>query len=140
MEKIYTILLCEDDKSLSQIYTFKLEIEGFRVFQVTSGEHVIPKIKELCPDLIILDIVLPNKSGFEILRDLAEDENINLKLIPVLVLTNLSQQPDIDMAKGLGALEFLVKLHSTPHDVVEKVRWCLERGAHRREMALTTGR
>ncbi|KKT79360.1 MAG: hypothetical protein UW75_C0015G0003 [Parcubacteria group bacterium GW2011_GWF2_44_8] len=128
MKTEYTILLCEDDESLLRLYTYKLEYEGFKVVEVHSGDLVVAQMKVIMPNLVILDIMMPNKTGFEVLQELNNDPDITIKNIPIIVSSNLGNQSDIDMAKSLGAIDYLVKSRSTPHDLIEKVRQYLPVG------------
>jgi len=128
MKTEYTILLCEDDESLLRLYTYKLEYEGFKVVEVHSGDLVVAQMKVIMPNLVILDIMMPNKTGFEVLQELNNDPDITIKNIPIIVSSNLGNQSDIDMAKSLGAIDYLVKSRSTPHQLIEKVRQYLPVG------------
>jgi len=85
-------------------------------------------MKVIMPNLVILDIMMPNKTGFEVLQELNNDPDITIKNIPIIVSSNLGNQSDIDMAKSLGAIDYLVKSRSTPHDLIEKVRQYLPVG------------
>ena len=75
------------------------------------------------PDLLLLDIVLPKKDGFEILRDIRREPT--LKDLPVLLLTNLGQKPDVEKGLDLGADDYIIKAHFTPSEVVEKIEKAL---------------
>ncbi|MFH1036844.1 MAG: response regulator, partial [Patescibacteria group bacterium] len=89
-----SILLVEDDPFLIDIYTSKLKEAGFSVEIAENGEATFKKVAEKKPDLVILDLVLPQVDGWEILRRLKEDPNSSP--IPVMVFSNLSQKADID--------------------------------------------
>ncbi len=122
MKSQFTLLLCEDDEFLSRMYTYKLEIEGYKVVVVNSGEKVIPQAKVVKPDLIILDLIMPVQNGFEILSEIFKGTDTLLKNIPIIVASNLAQQTDIDTVKKLGAVDFIGKLNTSPSDLVAKVR------------------
>ncbi|OGG66262.1 hypothetical protein A3I99_00190 [Candidatus Kaiserbacteria bacterium RIFCSPLOWO2_02_FULL_45_11b] len=122
MKTEYTILLCDDDEFLIRLYTYKLEFEGFKVVEIRSGDLVVAQMKEVMPSLVILDLILPNKTGFEVLQELNTEENLFLRNIPIIVSSNLSQQSDIDTVKSLGAVDFLVKSRITPNDLVDRIR------------------
>lgn len=114
------ILLIEDDTFLSGLYTTKFNMEGWEVFAATDGERGLQLAKEKKPDLILLDIILPVKDGFDVLRELKKDENI--KATPVILLTNLSQKEDVNKGLQNGAVDYLIKAHFMPSEVVEKVK------------------
>jgi len=117
------ILLIEDDQFLIDIYKEKLEKEGFEVFVLCDGTKVLKKTKELKPDLILLDIVLPNQNGWEILKALKED--VEVKDIPVIILSNLAQEEEIQKGLALGAVKYLVKSQYVPSEIVEEIKRAL---------------
>lgn len=114
------ILVIEDDEFLSGMYITKFTKEGFDVVFSESGEGGIKKAKTEKPDLILLDILLPKMNGFDVLKRLKEDGST--ALIPVIILTNLSQESDIKKGYELGAIDYLVKVYNIPSDVVSKVK------------------
>ena len=114
------ILLVEDDPFLVEIYTAKLKDSGFEVNTAFDGEECLRKMEEKTPDLLLLDIVLPNTNGWEVLRKIGNDEN--LKTIKVVVLSNLSQKEEVDKGMKLGAIKFLIKSHFTPSEIIEEVK------------------
>ena len=114
------ILLVEDDPFLVEIYNTKLKDSGFEVDTATDGEECLKKIGEKKPDIILLDIVLPNTNGWEILRKVGKDEN--LKTVKIIVLSNLSQKEEVDKGMQLGAVKFLIKSHFSPSEVVEEIK------------------
>jgi len=115
----------EDDKFLSDMYCTKLTASGFLVELAGDGEEGLAKIKATKPDLVLLDIVLPKKDGFEILREIKNDES--LKNIPVVALTNLGQKEEVERGLKLGAADYIIKAHFTPTEVEAKVRAILEK-------------
>ncbi|OHB17466.1 MAG: hypothetical protein A2749_01565 [Parcubacteria group bacterium RIFCSPHIGHO2_01_FULL_45_26] len=114
------ILMVEDDRFLREIAAKKLEVEGFVVISATGGTEALEYLgKNGKPDIIILDLILPGMSGFEILEKVKQDEN--LKNIPVIILSNLGQEEDIEKAKKLGAADYLVKAHFSFAEIVQKI-------------------
>lgn len=101
------ILIIEDDRFLIKLYSDKLSREGFEVRAAISGEEALHKISAEKPELILLDLVLSQKSGFEILSELKLSSVT--KNIPVIILTNLGQETDIKKGLDLGAAAYLVK-------------------------------
>ena len=115
-----TILIIEDDKFLRELIAQKLLKEGFEISEAIDGEEGIKKIKEEKPDLILLDLILPGIDGFEVLSRAKKDPS--LASIPVIILSNLGQKDDVERGLKLGAIDYLIKAHFTPGEIIEKVR------------------
>jgi len=118
--KTLSILLVEDDNFLLNMYAAKFEAEKFETHIADNGVKAINLAKEKMPDIILLDIMLPKMDGFEVLRALKADGQT--KNIPVILLTNLSQKEKVQEGLKLGAVDFLIKAHFMPTEVVAKVR------------------
>ncbi|PIR92867.1 response regulator [Candidatus Falkowbacteria bacterium CG10_big_fil_rev_8_21_14_0_10_43_10] len=114
------ILLVEDDSFLLNMYADKFQSENFEVFTADSGDRALKIAQDKIPDIILLDIMLPKKDGFEVLRELQKEAST--KAIPVILLTNLSQREEVKKGLELGAKDFLIKAHFMPNEVVEKVK------------------
>ncbi len=114
------ILIVEDDLNLADVYSTKFEKEGFEVFVAADGEEGLSKINEWRPHLVLLDIMLPKKDGFAVLKELKE--NPQTKMIPVIMWTNLSDPEESRKAKELGAIDYLVKVYNMPSEVVDTVQ------------------
>ena len=123
-KKTKRILLVEDDPLISRIYATSLERAGLEVDTLISGAKVVDEIREKDYDLLLLDLVLPEKNGFEVLRDIHR-ENLGGK-VKILVLSNLGQKEKIEKALEMGAGQYLIKAHYTPREVVEKITAILE--------------
>lgn len=95
------ILLVDDDRFFQKFYTVKLRENGFTVDTASDGEEALEKIKTLNPELLLLDLIMPKKDGFEVLKALSADGTL-LK-IPVLVFSSLGQEKDVERAIKLGA-------------------------------------
>jgi len=117
------ILIVEDDEFLRSLNAKRLETEGFEVIVAVDGQEAIAKLAEIKPDLIFLDLLLPNVDGFEVLTKIKQDEST--KAIPVIVFSNLGQPEDIEKAKKLGANDFMVKANFTLDDVIQKIKQVL---------------
>lgn len=114
------ILLVEDDMSLSAVYRSRLEIEGFDVREANNGEDALSATVEYRPDLILLDVMMPKISGFDvldILRNTPETANVR-----IIMLTALSQPKDKERAESLGVDDYLVKSQVVIGDVVARVK------------------
>jgi len=114
------ILLAEDDKFISKAYHDGLMRAGFEVAVVADGEQVLPKIKEFLPDIILLDLIMPVKNGFEVLTDISKEPKY--AKIPVIVVSNLGQNSDVEKAKTLGAVDYLVKSNYSLKEIIEKIK------------------
>lgn len=118
------ILLVEDDPLITEIYTTKLKESDFEVVAVSDGKSAFKKLKENQFDLVVLDLVLPELTGFELLTKIRKDSK--LKNIKVLILSNLGQKSDIEQGQKLGASKYLIKANFTPSEVVEEIRKLLK--------------
>ena len=114
------ILLVEDDIGLATVYKARLEAEGFEVYHCDNGETALSDAIKYRPELIILDVMMPKISGFDVLDILHNTaETMNIK---VVMLTALSQPKDLEKAKELGADDYLVKSQVVIADVIERVK------------------
>jgi DNA-binding response OmpR family regulator len=114
------ILLVEDDDALANVYVSRLQAEGFDVRRVNNGEDALATAMSYKPDLIVLDVMMPKVSGFDVLDILRNTpETANLKII---MLTALSQPSDQERAKSLGADDYLVKSQVVIADVIDRIR------------------
>jgi two-component system phosphate regulon response regulator PhoB len=114
------ILLVEDDDALAAVYTTRLQTEGFDIRRVANGEEALAAALNYKPDLVLLDVMMPKVSGFDVLDILRNTpETANLK---VIMLTALSQQSDKDRAQSLGVDDYLVKSQVVIADVIERIR------------------
>ena len=119
-EKKYKVLVVEDDDFLSEMYSLKLNMEGFDVKVGHDGDEGLKLAKKFLPDIILLDLLMPKKNGYEVLGDLKKSER--LKHIPVIILSNLGQKEEVKKGMDLGAETFLTKAHYMPSEVISMVR------------------
>ena len=117
--KNVNVLLVEDDTFLANIYKTKFEMEGFKIISADNGEKGLSEAKKKKPDIILLDILLPKMDGFAVLEALKADEGV--KEIPVILLTNLGQKDDVEKGLEMGAVDYMIKAHFKPSEVVSKV-------------------
>jgi len=113
------ILIIEDDKFLRELISQKLLKEGYDIIEATDGEKGIENANKEKPDLVLLDLILPGIDGFEVLAKLKADPK--LSDIPVIILSNLGQKTDIEKGIEMGAVDYLIKAHFTPGEIVEKI-------------------
>jgi CheY-like chemotaxis protein len=118
-KKQIKIVLAEDDKFISRAYKDGLTRAGYLVVPAMDGAEALVKVRETIPDIILLDLIMPVKNGFEALEEIKADPSI--KNIPVIVLSNLGQESDIDKARTLGAADYMIKSNFSMQEVIEKI-------------------
>ncbi len=119
-QKIPSILIVEDDKFLLKLLETKLKKEDFNILTAEDGVQALEILKISQLDLILLDLILPKKNGFEVLAEVkANPETHN---IPVLIISNLGQDTDISRGKELGAIEYFVKSNISVNDLVKHIK------------------
>ncbi len=124
-KKDIKILIVEDDLMLNKIYQTKLGILGYSVSAAYDGDEGMQKMEEVIPHIVLLDLMLPKKNGFEVLE--AVKQNMKLHNIPIIILSNLGQESDIKRGLELGAADFLVKSNVKLETVIQKVESVLQR-------------
>ena len=125
-QKKSKILLVEDDVFMSELLGQALERAGFETIAAKSGSEGVKKFQETKPSLILLDLILPDESGFEALRQIRRlPGGAEVK---VLVLSNLARESQIEEAKRLGATDYLVKANFSLDEILAKVRETLDGG------------
>jgi len=114
------VLFVEDDDALASVYLVRLEAEGFEVQRVANGEDALAAAINFKPDLVLLDVMMPKVSGFDVLDILRNTpETANLKII---MLTALSQESDKKRAQDLGVDDYLVKSQVVISDVIDRIK------------------
>lgn len=113
------VLLIEDEPNIIEAIKFILSREGWQVFSHSNGETAAQTVRDRAPDVVILDAMLPGRSGFDILRELREDATT--AALPVLMLTARGQTKDREMAERAGASRFMTKPFSNA-EVLDAVR------------------
>jgi len=117
------VLLIDDDEDLVNIFSSALQKAEFETTFALMGQEGLTKAKTEKPDIILLDQVLPDMSGNDILKTLKQDEAT--KLIPVILLSNFSQEELVKGAIDEGAIDYLFKYQVEPRDVVNKIKTAL---------------
>ena len=118
------VLLVEDDAFLRKILNEKLQHAEYDVTALDGGETVLQTVVEKKPHIVLLDIMMPKKSGYEVIDELKADDRT--KDVPIIVLSNLGQEEDIEKAKSLGAHDFLTKANFMPEEIIQKINVVLE--------------
>jgi DNA-binding response OmpR family regulator len=117
--RVRTVLLAEDNQFIQRGYKAAIEEAGYAVITVSNGADVVPHIVEHLPDIVVLDLILPNKTGFDILKELRADDRF--RTLPIIVATSLGQDEDRQKADALGATDYLIKSHVTIHTLITKI-------------------
>jgi len=117
------LLIVDDDVFLLDMYSVKFKEAGFQVEVAENGETAIKKLKEISPNVILLDVVMPKMDGLETLRQIKKDKLA--EGAKIIVLTNLGQKEDVERGLKLGADDYIIKAHFTPTEVLNKVKTLL---------------
>ena len=122
------ILLGEDDANIAEMYKIAFDQAGFETVIAGNGEEVIKKGRELSPDILLLDINMPVKDGFEVLQDIRGKKEIyeRFKRVPIIMLTNYNNPQDISYCTKMGAQDYIVKSEWTPDYVIKRIKKHLE--------------
>ena len=118
--KVAIVDIVEDEQAISQMYRIKLEAEGYEVFTAENGAKGLEVIKQHKPDVVLLDIMMPEMTGDVMLKKLRETDWG--KDIKVIILTNVSEEEAMKKVKELGVSDFVIKAQSTPHQVLDVVK------------------
>ena len=124
------IFMAEDDPLMIRMYERAFRLNGYELEMASDGEEAVSKLQKMAPKptLILLDVMMPKLSGFDVLRAIKQDAN--LKNVPVIMLTNLAGQEDAEKALALGAVLYLVKSQYNPKQVVDKVKEMITASTH----------
>lgn len=119
------ILLVEDDALLADSLGRKFIQKGYQLFKANNAREAKKILAENKIDLVLLDLILPDVDGFQFLQEIKRDENI--KDIPVIIISNLSQKEEIEKGKQAGAADYIVKADTVPSDILKKVEILLQK-------------
>ncbi len=122
--KLSTILLVEDDIFLITLYSTKFSSEGYQVFVAENAKQALKDLETLKPSLIILDIMLPDEDGIELLKKIKREKET--ASIPTVILSNLSNPSYREQALIYGAEDFWIKMHFDPSEIVAKANAILK--------------
>jgi len=114
------ILLVEDEELLADLLLKKLTVSGYEVSLANDGERGLNLVRELRPDLVLLDILMPKMDGLQVLAEMQKDNA--LRKIPVIVISNSGQPVEIDKIKKLGAKDWLIKTDFNLQEIMQKVK------------------
>lgn len=119
------VLMIEDDPSIAEMYRLQLEHDGYEVAVATTGEVGLSRLSGAAPDIVLLDLLLPDQSGFELLAALNERLPGHP---PVIILSNYGEPSMIDRGRSLGAVDYLVKSRVTPAEISAQIPAWVEAG------------
>jgi len=114
------VLLVEDDEILHNMYKKKFEYEGFTVASAFDGSDGVKMAASDKPDVILMDIIMPKMDGFVAVKKIKKNSAISN--IPIVMLTNLGQEEDVNKGRELGADDYFIKANHTPAEIVKKIR------------------
>ncbi len=114
------VLIVEDEDIIIDLLKKKLLQEGYDVSIAHDGEEGLKSLREIKPDIVLLDIVMPKKSGYEVMEEMGKDPE--LSKIPIIIISNSGQPVELDKAKDLGAKDWLIKTEFDPQEVADKVK------------------
>ncbi|OGL73670.1 hypothetical protein A3D72_01960 [Candidatus Uhrbacteria bacterium RIFCSPHIGHO2_02_FULL_57_19] len=114
------VLIAEDDKFLKNVLKSKLTAEGFQILMTSDGVETMEMVAKEKPDILLLDIIMPRKNGFDVLEEIRL--NAQIRDLPVIILSNLGQDEDVKRGLALGAVDFLIKSDHSLSEVVDKVK------------------
>ncbi len=114
------ILLVEDEPLLGNLLRQRFEREQFQIVLARDGEEALKALRETQPDLMLLDIILPKVSGFELMEIMKNDPQIAKP--PIIIISNLGQDTDIAKGESLGAVQYFIKAKVSIEDIVNKVK------------------
>ena len=119
------VLVVEDDQVMAGLLTDKLAKKEMEVSYAVNGESCFKEIEKSVPDIILLDLILPGTSGFDILKKIKSDERT--KATPVIVLSNLGSREEIQKGLELGADAYLIKANVLIDEIIEKIQEVLQK-------------
>jgi len=121
------ILIVEDDPALLNVLSSKVKSLNYNVIEAKDGAKALSEFEQKSPDLVLLDIVMPLMSGFEVLEEIKIKQKSK---VPVIILSNLAEPQDIETGKNLGAIDYITKSNLTLKEIMVKIHKALENGEH----------
>lgn len=121
IQKLGKLVIVEDEESLRVMYATRFKQSGYEVLEASNGADGLKLIRESKPDIVLLDILMPKVSGFDVLRDLKADKDVAVSSIPVILLTNLAEDAGFKQGQELGAAGYVMKVNRTPDETVHYV-------------------
>lgn len=119
LEESKKVCIIDDEDDIREIYSMKFDSEGFKVISAANGEEGLKLMREQKPDVVLLDLQMPVKSGIDVLKEMRRDKSI--KSIPVVVLSNISEEKTFAKVGKFNTHFYIVKALTTPQKVVDIV-------------------
>jgi CheY-like chemotaxis protein len=126
-EKQKKVLVVEDDQTMREIVVHKLSSVGLMVVEASDGKEAINQWQREQPDIVLLDLMLPELDGFKVLETMRKNHETTVANTPVIVLSNLFSKEDIKRTKDLSVEDFLVKAYHTTEEILDRVNEVLNR-------------
>lgn len=121
------ILIIEDEEIISSLLAKKLTQVGYEVRTAFNGKEGLEMLCREKPDLVLVDIVMPQKDGFETIAEMKSDQT--LKDIPIIIISNSGQPVELDKAREMGVDDWLIKTNFDPQEVIQKVNKVLAKAS-----------
>ena len=131
-EKDIKVLIVEDDITMREIVVHKLSTSGFNVVEAGDGKAAIATWKKEKPDIVLLDLMLPEMDGFQILETMRKDSDPQVAKTDVIILSNLFSKEDIQRAQALGIDDFMVKAYYTTEEIITHLKQALKQKAEQK--------
>ena len=125
--KVKKVLIIEDEVILLDLLSKKLSREGYEVKTTQNGKEGMLMMEKEVPDLVLTDIIMPEKDGFTVIAEMKQNEL--LRNVPIIIISNSGQPVDLDKARSLGVSDWLIKTEFDPQEVIEKVKQILARAS-----------
>ena len=125
--KLLKIIVAEDDIAMAEIVSHKLDSSGFQVRHAEDGKKALDMFNQEAPDIMLLDLMMPELDGFQVLEQIRGNSDPKLANTPVIVLSNLWSNEDILKARKLKADDYMVKAYFTPDEILAKIKEVLSK-------------
>ena len=119
-----TVLIVEDEKPMAKTLNLKLQRSGFNTLVANDGKTALDILDKNKVDMMLLDLIIPQIDGFSVLKELKKRK----KRPPVIVISNLGQEDDMNLARDLGVVDYFIKVNTPMVKIVDKVKACLNEG------------
>lgn len=126
-KKPIQIIVAEDDMAMAEIVTHKLNAAGFEVRHAENGVKALEMCQESLPDLMLLDLMMPEMGGFQVLENIRNSKDKKFAALPVIVLSNLWSNEDILKTQALKVDGYMVKAYFTPDEILAKIKEVLSK-------------
>ncbi len=117
------ILILEDEEIILDLLSDKLSKQGYEITTARNGKDGMDMMEKEIPDLLLTDVIMPEKNGFDVISEMRQNEL--LRNVPVIIISNSGQPVEIDKAKALGVLDWVIKTEFDPQEIIEKVKQVL---------------